>query len=186
MKTETWIPGSNNQLDTLFDQLREQQFNDKSHKLHKNYSREFYKFCLAFTIVFDDNGMPEMCSSISQRDCWPSNAYRILNRLWKVNDLRKQGAPGIMSESFGLTALSQIDWINNFTNNHLVFISRETENWERWVSRQFKEGYNLNFKMSKYKFLTCPNECEATCWQKIIYIGNDKYLKLWKKRALLK
>jgi len=182
MKAITWKPGTDSDLDSLFDSLREVQYQDKSHRLSENYSKDFYKFTKAFTIVYDDKGNPEMCSSISSRDCWPRGVYRILSRLWKVNHLRKSGAPGTMSQSFGLTATSQIEWLNNNTKYKLAFISRETSNWEKWVSRQFQEGYNINFKIPTGKFLTCPNECDDTCWQKIIYIGSDNVLKKWKSR----
>jgi hypothetical protein len=40
MTTITWTPGTNLELDTLYDRLRENQFNNTEHRLHKNYSKE--------------------------------------------------------------------------------------------------------------------------------------------------
>lgn len=182
MKAETWVPGSNSELDDLFNQLRIQQYNDKSHRLWKNYSEEFLKYTIALTICFDESGNPEMCSSIASRDCWPNNAYRILNRLWKVSEYRKKSSPKVMSPSFGYSAISQIDWLNRNVGDCLYFISRETDNWEHWVSRQFSQVYGVDFKIAEGKFLTCPNECDSSCWQKIIYSGQDNLLAQWKKQ----
>ena len=36
MRVETWAPGSNPELDFIFDNLREEQFQDNSHRLHEN------------------------------------------------------------------------------------------------------------------------------------------------------
>lgn len=182
MKVITWAPGTNTVLDNLFDRLREEQYKDQGHRLWMNYRKESFDFSVALTICFDNNGNPEMCSSIASRDCWPAGAYRILNRLWKVQDTRKPGAPGTMSPSFGYSAVSQIEWLNTNTDHKLYFISRETDSWERWVAKQFNQGFNLNLKIGQGRFLTCPNECDDTCWQRMIYSGDDTILEQWKKR----
>lgn len=186
MRTVTWAPGTNSELDQLFDQLRERQYSDTDHRLWKNYGKDSFSFAVALTIHFGDNDQPEMCSSIASRDCWPRQAYRILNRLWKVHDVRKTGAPGLMSPSFGFSARSQVEWLNNNTDYQLYFISRETDNWERWVARQFKSSYDLTFYTTDYRYLTCPNECDESCWQNIIYNGNTGILEQWKRRPLNK
>jgi hypothetical protein len=177
----TWAPGTNKQLDELFDHLRTAQYSNTDHRLWKNYGPEMINFSVALTIVFD-NDQPVMCASIASRECWPADTYRILNRLWKVEDVRKTGAPGTMSDSFGYAALSQIDWLNINTSHKLYFISRETDNWERWVAKQFKQNHGLVFKIGQGKFLTCPNECDDSCWQHIIYTGDDTVLSQWKKQ----
>lgn len=181
MRTITWAPGTNSEMDDLFDQLRERQYLDVEHRLWKNYSKENFDFAVALTIHFGDDNEPEMCSSIASRDCWPQGAYRILNRLWKVQEARKSSAPGTMSASFGFSAVSQVEWLNTHTNYKLYFISRETDNWERWVARQFG-AYNLNFSTTDYKYLTCPNECDESCWQNIIYDGSTDILEQWRRR----
>jgi len=180
MEAITWAPGTDPEFDQLFDILRIQQYNNKSHRLWENYSSDAFKSAVALTICFDDNNLPEMCSSIAYRDCWPANVYRILNRLWKTHDFRKGGAPNGMSPSFGISAKSQIDWLTTNTNYELYFISRQTNNWKEWVIRNFQQVYNIDFKTDDYKYLTCPNECDATCWQKIIYNGNKQLLNQWK------
>lgn len=180
MKTTTWVPGTDVALDQLFDDLREQQYRDCSHRLWKNYSKENFNSAVALTICFNDLGEPEMCSSISSRECWPSGAYRILNRLWKHSN--KIAYPRVMSDSFGSSAQSQIDWLKNNTEYQLYFISRQTDNWEQWCIDNFLDRFSLPFKTDNYKYLTCPNECDDTCWQKIIYNGNESILSQWKKR----
>jgi hypothetical protein len=173
------MPGTDVELDQLFDDLREQQYQDHSHRLWKNYSKENFNNAVALTICFNDLGVPEMCSSISSKDCWPTGAYRILNRLWKHSN--KIAYPRVMSPSFGSSAQSQIDWLKDNTAYQLYFISRQTDNWEQWCIANFLDRFRLSFKTDNYKYLTCPNECDDTCWQKIIYNGNEAILSQWKK-----
>ncbi len=180
MIVKTWVPGTDNELDDLFDKLREQQYRDRSHRLWENYSSDFLKYSIALTICFDKDNNPEMCSSIASRDCWPTNAYRILNRTWKISN-KKQIMPEI-SQAMGLTTANQIKWLNNNTTNHLYFISRQTNNWMTWVVNNFARQFNLEFIISETKYLTCPNECDDTCWQHIIYNGNYDILKNWKSK----
>jgi len=182
MRVETWVPGSNPELDFIFDKLREDQFQDNSHRLHKNYSRGAFEHAgiVANTICFNNNNEPEMCSTISSRDCWPTNAYRILNRTWKTSN-KKQIMPEI-SQAMGFTTVNQIKWLNTNTTHQLYFISRQTDNWMTWVVNNFAKQFNLEFKIAKNKYLTCPNECDDTCWQHIIYNGNHDILKIWKSK----
>ncbi len=179
MNSTTWVPGTNNTLDQLFDDLREQHYQDRSHRLWKNYSKENFDSAIALTICFNDTGEPEMCSSISSRECWPKGVYRILNRLWKHSN--KIAYPRVMSSSFGSSAHSQIEWLKNNTEHRLYFISRQTDNWEQWCIKNFKDRFSLPFKTDNYKYLTCPNECDDTCWQHIIYNGDETVLAQWKK-----
>ena len=182
MKTITWAPGTNTEYDELFESLRARHYADTSHRLWKNYAKEAFKDVAALTIYFDKEGTPEMCSSIASRDCWPVNAYRILNRLWKHSNKIK--FPRVMSPSFAESAKSQIVWLSTNTNCELYFISRQTDNWEEWVIRNFQEVYGIGFKTDNYKYLTCPNEYDDTCWQKIIYNGNEQLLDQWKQKTL--
>jgi hypothetical protein len=181
MKTYTWEPGSNPELDKIFNKVRLERYNDHSHRYWKNYGEDSFEHAVALTICFDDTGVPEMCSSIAQRDCWPSTAYRILNRLWKHSN--KILYPRVMSPSFAETAKSQIEWLKEYTDCELYFISRQTDNWEDWVIKNFADVYGINFKKDNYKYLTCPDECDDTCWQRIIYNGNDQLLSTWKRRT---
>jgi hypothetical protein len=63
----------------------------------------------------------------------------------------------------------------------LYFISRQTNNWDNWMIAHFKE-YGINFKTDNYLYLTCPDECDDNCWQRIIYSGNETLLEQWKRR----
>ena len=181
MEAITWVPGTDLEFDQLFNTLRMQQYNNKSHRLWKNYGPDITDDSVALTICFDDDNQPEMCSSIASRNCWPGNTYRILNRLWKANEHRKSGAPGLMSQSFGISALSQIEWLNKNSNYKLYFLSRETPNWETYAVRQFSR-FGIKFETTEYQYLTCPNECDNSCWQNIVYYGDSEILHQWKRR----
>jgi hypothetical protein len=182
MHTVTWAPGSNPELDQLFDQLRDRQYQDTSHRLYKNYSQENFNFSVALTIHFDSNGNPELCSSIASRECWPAGAYRILNRLWKPNN--RIAFPRRMSRSFGNTTASQLEWLRtNVPDYKLSFISRQSNNWQQFVIKEMQEQDNIVWHADLYKYLTCPNECDDTCWQHILYQGDEKILLDWKRRC---
>ena len=178
MNTITWVPSTNQKLDNLFDTLREQQYNDRSHRLWSNYSTEFLNHCVALTICFEHE-LPIVCSSISYRDCWPKNFYRILNRTWKPN--QKIKFPRRLSQSIAETAKSQLAWLEENTDSHIQFISRQTDNWDQWLADNLNY-YGLDFKTDKYYYLTCPNQSDTTCWQKIIYQGSKNLLKKWPRQ----
>lgn len=182
MQAVTWNIGSNPEYDALFEQLREQHHNDRTHRLWKNYSEQSLKNsgAVARTICFNDQGDPEMCSTISSRSCWPQGAYRILNRLWKHSN--KIAFPKKMSPSFGYSAISQIDWLQNNTEYKLYFISRQTDNWQEWVTRNFYNEYGVQFVYNSNKYLTCPGEQDDACWQNIIYNGSEEVLQQWKQK----
>lgn len=181
MKTVTWEPGTDAELDKLFDDLREQQYQDRTHRLWKNYGGEYWRDAgiIANTICFDDNDIPEMCSTISSRECWPQGVYRLLNRLWRHSNKVKY--PRTMSKSFAESAINQIDWLKQNTNYKLVFMSRQTQNWQKFALENFY-NYGLDLKTDNYKYLTCPNECDDTCWQSIVYNGDESFLTHWNRR----
>jgi hypothetical protein len=185
METYTWAPGSNTELDRIFEQTRENNYQDLltlNHKLKENYSSNSFDWAgiVANTIAFNNDGVPEICSTIAQRDCWPSSAYRILNRLWKHTNKVKHSK--FISEAMVSNARSQIAWLEEHTDCELYFISRQTDNWMGWVSEKFKSQYNLDFNIAPHKYLTCPNECDDTCWQRVIYTGDEKLLNEWKSK----
>jgi hypothetical protein len=179
MKVKTWSPDTDLVMDQLFDQLREKQYNDKTHRLWKNYSKENFKHAVALTIVFNKDDVPEVCTSISSRSCWPENVYRIYNRTWKP--FNKQKFLRTVTPAMGLAGQDQIAWLKN-KKCDLYFISRETENWQSWMIENFAKDFNINFKSDNYMYLTCPNECDESCWQRIIYNGDENVLKKWKRR----
>ena len=180
MRTITWAPGTDPEHDALFEQLRQVQYNDHTHRLWKNYGLDSFKDVSALTIYFDDNGVPEVCASILARECWPNTAYRILNRAWKPNN-KKQFLRRI-SDSMGQAVRSQIAWLHDNTDSKLYFISRQTTGWEEWMITHFKKDFDVEFKTDNYLYLTCPNECDDTCWQKIIYSGDEQLLTNWKRK----
>ena len=51
MYTEIWIPGTDTELDKLFERLRIQQHSDISHPLYKNYSSQAFESCAALSIT---------------------------------------------------------------------------------------------------------------------------------------
>jgi hypothetical protein len=182
MQTFTWAPGTNSELDLIFDQTREQQY-QRDHRLSKNYSKEEFENwagIIAYTICFNDHNEPEICSTISSRDCWPNGAYRILNRMWKHSNHVKHSK--FISEAMVSNVTSQIDWLNAHVDPDLVFISRQTDNWMNWVVEKFYSQYDILFNIAPDKYLTCPNECDDTCWQRVIYIGKENLMLEWKSK----
>jgi hypothetical protein len=180
MEAITWVPGTDPEFDQLFEVLRLQRYNDQSHRLWKNYGQDAFKSATALTICFNNEHQPEICSSIINRECWPNHVYRIMNRTWKQTN--KQTMMKGISPAMAATTASQVQWLKDNTDYQMYFISRETDSWVDWTIDKFKNQYNLEFKTSPYKYLTCPNECDDTCWQKIIYNGNTDILTLWKRR----
>ena len=179
MRTIIWAPGTEPVYDRIFDELREQHYNDHSHRLWKNYAKEAFKDVAALSIYYGEDSKPEVCSSTTQRDCWPVGAYRIHNRVWKASN-KKQFLRKV-SPSMGYSAKTQIEWLKEHKQPKLFFISRQTNNWDDWMIEHFKE-YDIHFKTDNYMYLTCPNECDDTCWQRIIYAGDESLLEQWKRK----
>jgi hypothetical protein len=179
MRTIIWAPNTEPAYDKIFEELREQHYNDHSHRLWKNYSQQAFKEVAALSIYYSEDGKPEVCSSTLQRDCWPVGAFRIHNRVWKCNN-KKQFLRKV-SPSMGYSAKMQIEWLKEHKQPRLFFISRQTDNWNEWMIEHFKE-YGIHFKTDNYLYLTCPNECDDTCWQRIIYTGDESLLEQWKRK----
>lgn len=175
-----WVPGTDSNLDQLFNDLREQQYQNRQDALWANYSAEAFRDCVALSIYLNDRGEPELCSSISVRPCWPEGVYRILNRTWKCQNRRRM-MPEI-SQAMGQTALKHIQWLQENTRCRLYFISRETDNWMSWTQKNFKRQFGIEFDSADSKYLTCANENADTCWQHILYRGDTRLLDQWKKR----
>ena len=182
MNTVTWIPGTNSEYDQLFEVLRKQQYDNHEHRLWENYSRAAFTEVAAKTIHFNDDNTPESCSSITRRACWPNNVYRILNRFWKPFN-RLELHQRTMTNSIGESTKSQVKWLSANTNCELYFISRQTAGWQEFVVKCYKRDFNLNFKSDmNMLYLTCADECNDTCWQRIIYNGDESILEKWKRK----
>ena len=178
MSTITWIPGTNPKLDKFFDDLREKQFQDKTHRLWKNYAKTEFDYLkpVALTIDFDDSGEPYMCSSIAARNCWPTGVYRIHNRSWKAGTRSK------LLDHMSAVAYEQAKWLQENTDCALYFISRSTTHWEKWMIGALKKEWDMDFTTDEYYYLTCPNVDDKSCWQKIIYNGDSAVLESWSRK----
>lgn len=180
MNAETWTLGTNHDLDLLFETLRGNQYSNKSQPLWMNYNKEhFTNECSAVTIVFEHD-KPILCASVLHRQCWPKNVYRIMNRLWRTvpadNPLRKP--------HLGVATMirSQVNWLQNNKQCSLVFMSRQTDKWQKWSTKHLQKHYDLTFNYDNYKYLTCDNHLENSCWQRIIYQGDDTVLSSWSRK----
>lgn len=184
MRAVTWSPGSDDELDKLFDYLREEQHKDKSHRLWQNYSKLYWDDAgiVANTISFNDEDEPEVCSTISSRTCWPKDVYRIYNRTWKCSN--KKSFLKTVTPAMGLAGKSQIHWLKHNTNCKLHFISRQTDNWQQWMIDSFRKSHQITLKMDNYFYLTCPNCEDPSCWQRIIYNGSKKILDKWQRKVI--
>ena len=182
MYTEIWVPGTDVELDSLFEQLRVQQHSDTAHPLHKNYTAEAFKECSVLSITFD-NDQPVVVSSILARSCWPKNTYRILNRFWKVHEHRltaldRSAKATVLSE----TVKAHVDYAENTLKADLVFMSRQYDHWQNLAVYYLKEKTGIEFKYNDYRYLVCDNSQDQTCWQRIAYKGNEQLLTQWQKQ----
>ncbi len=181
MKAITWKPGTDTLYDPLFDYLREKHFRDHSHPLWQNYNRNhFFKECAAISIVFNEDNWPILCSSVLSRDCWPKNTFRILNRLWSV--FPSEGPIKNLHPTGGPLIRSQIEWIKNNYECEMVFISRESHNWQAWTIEQYKRLYDLDFDYDNYRYQVCSTPNDDSCFQRIIYQGNKNLLGEWTRK----
>lgn len=177
--TETWEPGTDSYLDNLFESLRQEFYNNQQHSLWTNYNQSHFKNCSALTISFE-NDVPIFCSSILKRNVWPAGVYRIMNRYWRVGGnhtfLRN------ISTGSGLMTRSQLLWAKNQPDFKLAFISRQYDHWQQFIIKEFDKNYQIKFESDSYKYLTCDNPEDDTCWQRIIYQGDHKVLKTWPRQ----
>jgi hypothetical protein len=180
MTVKVWTPGSDPELDVLFDKLRIAQFENQEDRLWYNYSESAFLECDALCIAFDDQENPQFCSSILKRSCWPDNTYRVLNRLWKtipkMRSLHK--GPGL---SFLNSIAAQIQWLKENRTADLIFVSRKNDNWQT-ILLDSLDRYGMPFKADKYKYLTCSDINDEDCWQYIAYCGDESRLLQWERR----
>ena len=182
MHVKIWVQGTDSKLDSLFEELRIQQHSDTTHPLYRNYAAEAFKECSALSITFEDD-KPIVVGSILARDCWPKNAYRILNRFWKVHEHRLPHLDRNHGMAvFSKTVEAHVHYAEKELNADLVFISRQHDNWQAFTKRILIQKVDIEFKYNDYKYLTCGNEHDSTCWQKIVYRGNEDLLTDWEKR----
>jgi len=127
--------------------------------------------------------MPIVVGSILARPCWPKNAYRILNRFWKVHEHRLPHLDRNHGMSvFSKTVEAHVNYAEKELNADLVFISRQHDNWQAFIKKILIQKVGIEFKYNDHKYLTCNNEHDDSCWQKIVYRGREDLLIDWKKR----
>lgn len=183
MYTKTWKPGEDQELDQIFENYREQQYSNYDDPLRLNYSKKAISQCQALSITFDHSGNPLVLSGILRRPIWPNNTFRICNRFWKVKEERLIA----VDKSTGLHIVSkaiqdQTTYAKEYLNAELIFLSRQYDNWQKFVVKQVRKHTGLEFQYDNYKYLTCDNLEDSSCWQKIIYLGNDTLLNSWLRK----
>jgi hypothetical protein len=174
----TWISDYN--LDNVYEYYRQLQFENTQHRLYKNYSKDHVGELSAKSIYWGDDGEPKIICSILSRPCWPTNTYRILNRLWKPK--LNSGPVFDIDKGFGMLIQDQLDWCNKNCAN-AVFMSRQTDGkWQQWASNILTTMTGIKFYLPSEKFLTCNNESDQSCWQKIIFYGDINVLNNWSQK----
>ena len=174
----TWT--SDTALDAIYEDLRKKHYIKAGHRLYKNYSPEHVQEVSAKSIYWGHSGEPEIVASILSRPCWPENTYRILNRLWKP----KLMSNPIFEINEGFTKLieDQINWCE-LRGASGMFMSRQGDtSWQHWVVSKLSAQTDLEFYIPEEKFLTCSNEDDESCWQRIIYHGNTDTMSTWKNK----
>ena len=183
MYTKTWVPNTDSELDELFETLRAEQFADTSHPLYMNYSAAAFTEAVALSITFSASGKPLLVGSIQNRECWPSNIYRILTRFWKVQDVRLD----IVDRTTGMfifaeLVTAQLKYAFDILKADLIFMSRESNKWQKFVANDLQKTTELIFSHDEYRYKTCDTCGDESCWQYILYYGDPTKLSLWEKK----
>jgi hypothetical protein len=179
-KVTTWT--NDDALDAIYEKLRRQHYIKSGHRLYKNYSPKHINEVSAKSIYWGHSGEPEIVSSILSRPCWPEGTYRILNRLWKPKMLTNPIFD--INEGFSKLIEDQVSWceLRGATG---FFMSREGDTaWREWAIENLKKQTDLEFHLPNAKFLTCNDESDESCWQKIIYHGSLENLDNWKNHPI--
>lgn len=165
------------ELDAIYESLRKKHLL-KNYRLKNNYKIQHVYEVSAKSIYWDKNGQPKIVCSILSRSCWPKGVYRILNRLWKTEN--EDTNIFTINYGFGMLIENQIQWCKDVGYNG-VFMSREgSGNWQKWSCNILNKMLNLNFEAPNKKYLTCDNEQNKSCWQRILYLGDSQSLKEWR------
>jgi len=171
----TWVNDST--LDAVYEQYRQLQFENTNHRLYSNYSIAHISEVSAKSIYWGYDGRPKIICSILARTCWPQDTYRILNRLWKPT--MNSGSAFDIDQGFGMLIEDQLAWCKR-NNSQAVFMSRQTDGkWQQWASEILTNMTGMEFYLPNEKFLTCSNEADRSCWQKIIFHGDKNVLNNW-------
>ena len=174
----TWTTDS--VLDQIYNDLRKKHYLKSGHRLFKNYSEYHIREVSAKSIYWGHSGRPEIVASILQRPCWPDETYRILNRLWKPN--MHTNPVFEINEGFTKLIEDQINWCK-LRGAKGMFMSREGDsNWQQWVVSKLSNQTDIEFYIPDEKFLTCNNEEDESCWQKILYHGDTDQTLTWKNK----
>ena len=131
-------------LISTFEEFRKQQ-ESRNDKLSHNYSCSNFNFLEqeAFSIGYKNNN-PFLFSTIFRRQQWPTGAYRILNRTWKV-DRQSHVSTGI-DQIFLDMVSRQISWLRE---NKKVMLQRdEIERFRhKWESQNKSKDYLLQDRL---------------------------------------
>jgi hypothetical protein len=167
-------------LDSIYENLRSKHYANTSHRLYNNYGPEHVSELSAKSIYWGLDGQPKIVCSILARSCWPANTYRILNRLWKP-EINSDDAFSI-DKGFALLIQDQFDWCT-LKDARAVFMSRQTPGrWQEWAAGILSNMTGISFHLPTEQFLTCSNEDDDSCWQRIIFTGDVDLLNNWKNR----
>jgi hypothetical protein len=74
------------------------------------------------------------------------------------------------------------DRLKDNTDYQLYFLSRQTDDWRNFTKQEFSRQFDINWNMDNFKYLTCSNEQDESCWQPILYIGDKNLLLNWKRK----
>jgi hypothetical protein len=105
-----------------------------------------------------------------------------MNRTWKLGNDREPVLRHVTDE-MAYTIKSQLTWLHENQDFDLAFISRETSSWKNWFVRDMLDKHGVEFKTSDNRYITCDNKFKQTCWQYIVYQGNDKVLEKWDQQT---
>ena len=79
----------------------------------------------------------------------------------------------------GVLVKNQIEWLKENTDVDMVFISRESNYWQKWTVNRYTEQFGVDFKFNKNRYQVCATPDDDSCFQRIIYQGPDELLGQW-------
>ena len=139
---------------------------------------------LAFSIAYQTTvDCPFGLSSIYRRDYWESGVYRILNRTWKPLGEYDENVTMALNPLWTDMMKSQIEWLQENTNDYRAsIISRKhpsINSLKHLIKQISKANIGYDFKLYKDRIWVCKNRLNDSCYQDVIYTGEDKAIIQW-------
>ena len=155
-------------IDFLFEEI----YKLKKDALWENYQSYDYDSNLYTSVQYNEHGRLDLVSGIHTRDFYPSDTYRVFNRLARNPKARLGGAKtNNGSQPSHVMLEQQIETVKNQLDGKFYFFSRQHKN-DRWMNfylEEFNSIYNNELVISKDRFWITSSDDPAKGAQLLIY-----------------